>query len=138
MYAVPSRKGATPPVLFPDMQAQAARAHLQLEGALRRALERGQLLLHYQPQRRLSDDRIVGVEALIRLGAPLNGAWCLRLSSFPRRKTGLIVPVGEYCARPRRKRRAGGRRPACAGTMSVNISAVQFRHRICPAWSARC
>ena len=112
----------------PDMQAQAART-LQLEGALRRALERGQLLLHYQPQRRLSDDRIVGVEALIRWEHPewgmVSPAEFIPLAE----KTGLIVPVGEWVLRTAVAQVARWRDAGLpALTMSVNISAVQFRH----------
>jgi diguanylate cyclase (GGDEF)-like protein/PAS domain S-box-containing protein len=112
----------------PDMQAQAART-LQLEGALRRALERGQLLLHYQPQRRLSDDRIVGVEALIRWEHPewgmVSPAEFIPLAE----KTGLIVPVGEWVLRTAVAQVARWRDAGLpALTMSVNISALQFRH----------
>lgn len=112
----------------PDMQAQAQRT-LQLEGALRRALERGQLLLHYQPQRSLGDDRIVGVEALIRWQHPewgmVSPAEFIPLAE----KTGLIVPIGEWVLRTAVAQLARWRQAGLpALTMAVNISAVQFRH----------
>jgi diguanylate cyclase (GGDEF)-like protein/PAS domain S-box-containing protein len=112
----------------PDMQAQAART-LQLEGALRRALERGQLLLHYQPQRSLRGERIVGVEALIRWQHPEWGmvppAEFIPLAE----KTGLIVPIGEWVLRTAVAQLARWRQAGLpALTMAVNISAVQFRH----------
>jgi len=48
-----------------EIQARSTRM-LLLENALRRALERGELELHYQPQRSLADRTIVGAEALLR------------------------------------------------------------------------
>ncbi|MBP0685673.1 EAL domain-containing protein, partial [Mycobacterium tuberculosis] len=49
----------------PQMQAQSRRA-LQVENALRRALDRNQLSLHYQPQVTLRTGRVHSVEALLR------------------------------------------------------------------------
>lgn len=57
----------------PQMQAQSLRA-LQLENALRRALERNQLYLHYQPQITLSTGRVRSVEALLRWEHPELGS----------------------------------------------------------------
>ncbi|HEV7862361.1 MAG TPA: EAL domain-containing protein, partial [Acidimicrobiia bacterium] len=69
---------------------------LDTEVALRRALERGELRLCYQPEVSFEDGRIVGVEALLRwehpeLGLQLPGQF-LDLAE----ETGLIVPMGEW------------------------------------------
>ena len=53
----------------PEMQAQSVRA-LQLENALRRALEREQFHLHYQPQMNLATGTVRSVEALLRWPPP--------------------------------------------------------------------
>jgi diguanylate cyclase (GGDEF)-like protein len=53
----------------PDMNAQAAES-LALESRLRRAIERQEFVLHYQPKVNLDDGRICGVEALIRWQDP--------------------------------------------------------------------
>jgi diguanylate cyclase (GGDEF)-like protein/PAS domain S-box-containing protein len=114
-----------------EMQAQSARA-LQLENALRRAQERRQLSLHYQPQFALDaagEPRIVGAEALLRWQHPELG-WVSPAEFIPIAETsGLILPIGEWVLREalsqlRRWDEAG--LPAL--TMAVNLSAVQFRH----------
>ncbi|WP_343625060.1 putative bifunctional diguanylate cyclase/phosphodiesterase [Roseateles puraquae] len=114
-----------------EMQAQSARA-LQLENALRRALERQQLSLHYQPQFALGEDDarcIIGAEALLRWHHPDLG-WVSPAEFIPvAEASGLILPIGEWVLREAltqlRRWDAAGLPPL---TMAVNLSAVQFRH----------
>lgn len=123
-----------------EMQAQSARV-LLLENALRRALHRQQLSLHYQPLFALearpgaspdgSDggSRIVGAEALLRWHHPELG-WVSPAEFIPIAETsGLILPIGEWVLREALSQL---RRWDDAGlpelTMAVNLSAVQFRH----------
>ena len=114
-----------------EMQAQSARA-LLLENALRRALERGQLSLHYQPQLMLGEDdesTIVGAEALLRWHHPELG-WVSPAEFIPIAETsGLILPIGEWVLREALGQLS---RWDAAGLpelrMAVNLSAVQFRH----------
>ncbi len=118
-----------------EMQAQSART-LQLENALRRALERRQLSLHYQPQFALDADgstRIVGAEALLRWQHPEFG-WISPAEFIPlAESSGLILHLGEWVLREalsqlRRWDDAG--LPAL--TMAVNLSAVQLRNNELP------
>ncbi len=118
-----------------EMQAQSART-LQLENALRRALERRQLSLHYQPQFALDADggtRITGAEALLRWQHPELG-WISPTEFIPLAETsGLILPIGEWVLREalsqlRRWDDAG--LPALK--MAVNLSAVQLRNDALP------
>jgi len=114
-----------------EMQAQSARA-LLLENALRRAQERNQLSLHYQPQFALEDDgrsRVLGAEALLRWLHPELG-WVSPAEFIPiAETTGLILPIGEWVLREalsQLRRWDGAGLPEL--TMAVNLSAVQFRH----------
>ncbi len=112
----------------PEMQVHSARS-LQLESALRRALERDQLQLHYQPQLSLLSGQIVGVEALLRWHHPELG-WVSPAEFIPIAETsGQIQKVGEWVLRTAtRQARQYLDQGLPAMTMSVNLSAVQFRH----------
>jgi diguanylate cyclase (GGDEF)-like protein/PAS domain S-box-containing protein len=110
-----------------DMNARALE-RLSLERSLRRALERDELRLHYQPQYDLASGRMIGVEALIRWEHPEEGLISpARFMPFAE-ETGLILPIGAWvleraCWQNRQWQDAG--LPALR--MSVNISALQFR-----------
>lgn len=111
-----------------EMQVHSARS-LQLENALRRALERDQLRLHYQPQLSLARGQIIGVEALLRWHHPELGA-VSPAEFIPIAETsGQIQKVGEWVLRTAvaqaRQWMDQGLPPMM---MSVNLSAVQFRH----------
>ena len=115
-----------------DIQVHSARVPL-LENALRRALERGQLQLHYQPQRSLQSDRIVGAEALLRWKHPDLG-WVPPAEFIPiAERSGLIGPIGEWVLRKAVSQMtdwiSAGMEPL---VMAVNLSAVQFRQRELP------
>jgi len=111
----------------PEMHAQAVR-RLQLETALRGALERREFVLHYQPVLRVAEGQVAGFEALIRWRHPDHGL--LPPGEFVPilEQSGLIVEVGEWvlstaCGQIRRWCDMG--MPA---RVAVNLSAVQF-HR---------
>ncbi|WP_346728380.1 putative bifunctional diguanylate cyclase/phosphodiesterase [Rubrivivax gelatinosus] len=131
-----------------QLQAQMARA-LHVENGLRRALERDEMLLHYQPQCALADGRIVGAEALLRWRHPELG-WIPPSEFVPMAETsGQIAGIGRWVldtALGQLRRWIDAGLPPLR--MSVNLSAVQLRqpdlpeqvaellqrHRIEPAW----
>ena len=116
-----------------EMQAKSDRA-LILENALRRALERGQLSLHYQPQLTLATGHIMGAEALLRWNHPELGAVSPAEFIPVAESTGLILSIGEWVLRSAVQQLATwiaqGLPPI---TLAVNLSSVQFRHADLPA-----
>jgi diguanylate cyclase (GGDEF)-like protein len=100
---------------------------LTLESALRRALERDQFALHYQPKVDMATGQITGVEALLRWTHPELGVLPPAQFIPLAEETGLIVPIGrwvlkEACAQNMAWQR-GGLRPV---SMAVNLSPRQF------------
>ena len=100
---------------------------LTLESALRRALEREQFSLHYQPKIDMTSGQITGVEALLRWAHPELGLVSPAQFIPLAEETGLIVPIGrwvlkEACAQNMAWQRRG-LRPV---TMAVNLSPRQF------------
>jgi diguanylate cyclase (GGDEF)-like protein len=101
---------------------------LALENALRRAIERNELLLHYQRRVDLRSGAIIGAEALVRWMHPewglVHPARFIPLAE----ETGLIVPIGEFVLREAcRQARAWIDEGLKPGVVSVNLSARQFR-----------
>jgi len=117
--------------LFEAGMHVAAVARMGLEGELRRALERGEFQLAYQPAVDLATGEITGCEALVRWQHPERGL-VLPGQFIPlAEETGLVVPLGwwvldEAC------RQAQAWRAASAGlgglVVSVNLSARQLQH----------
>ena len=101
---------------------------LELEGKLRRALERNQFQLHYQPRIDLPTGRILGAEALIRWYLPgedpiLPGRF-IPLAE----ETGLIIPIGKWVLRTACAQNKAWQDMGLPPSMvSVNVSARQFR-----------
>ena len=107
---------------------QRSRSRAQLGSELRRALERDEFFLVYQPKVRLADGGQSGAEALLRWRHPERGVVSPAEFVPVLEETGLIVPVGEWVLRRAcedlKSWRAAGLEP---GPVSVNLSARQFR-----------
>jgi diguanylate cyclase (GGDEF)-like protein/PAS domain S-box-containing protein len=95
MYYSKQNGGNTFAFYSPEMNA-AAVERLMLKSKLRRALERDELVIHYQPKVDLSDGRVIGAEALLRWRLPGHGdispAQFIPLAE----ETGLILEIGEW------------------------------------------
>jgi diguanylate cyclase (GGDEF)-like protein/PAS domain S-box-containing protein len=113
---------------FSDELSAEVAARLQLENQLRRALERNEFVLHYQPKACLNTGEVTGVEALIRWHAP--GKGMVPPDRFIRvlEDSGLILPVGAWAIRTACAEVAAWDRAGLPPlTLAVNLSARQFR-----------
>jgi diguanylate cyclase (GGDEF)-like protein len=109
-----------------DMNARAF-AVLSLETSLRRAVEKQEFLLHYQPQLN-SAGQVVGVEALVRWQHPEMGLVFPGQFIAIAEERGLIVAIGEWVLREAcRQNRAWHDAGLMAVPVGVNVSALQFR-----------
>jgi len=114
--------------LFAPEMGDELRHRRALERELRRAAERGQLDLHYQPIVEVADGRLVGAEALLRWRHPELGPIPPSLFVPLAEETGLILPLGRW-ALERACRDAAGWTGELGGlAVSVNLSPVQFAH----------
>ena len=114
--------------MFEPAMSAATMERVELENDLRRALERDELRLHYQPLVDLASDRIVGLEALVRWQHPTRGL-VQPLSFIPlAEETGLIIPLGRWVLETacRQARKWMDALPDSRLVMSVNLSARQF------------
>ncbi len=109
-----------------EMNAQSSE-RMSMEAGLRHAVERGELVLHYQPLVEAASGRIVGAEALLRWHRPDRGLIPPAAFVPLLEETKLIIPVGEWilrtaCEHNRQWRRATG----SDLVVCVNFSAVQL------------
>ncbi len=114
--------------LFDEVMRARAVSRLRVENDLRRALDRGELLLHYQPIVSLPEREIVGAEALLRWSHPEGGLIPTREFIEVAEENGMIEPIGRWvlehaCAQAARWNR--GRTDGSPVSVSVNLSPVQ-------------
>lgn len=125
--ALSAARGVPKPAIrgFQPAMDEALRARRAIEADLQQAIGAEALVLHYQPQRRLRDRRLVGFEALLRWPHPLRGL-VPPIEFIPlAEQNGMIVPLGAWVIRA-----------ACAEAarwpgeqrVAVNLSPAQFRH----------
>jgi diguanylate cyclase (GGDEF)-like protein/PAS domain S-box-containing protein len=128
MYRAKSSGKARHEVFDREMHAHAMNL-LHIETDLRRAVERGEMRLHYQPIVSLADESIIGFEALVRWQHSERGL-VSPMDFIPvAEETGLIVPIGRWVLREAcRQMSEWKRRDASAMLlfMSVNLSGKQF------------
>lgn len=102
--------------------------HLSLEADLRHAIERKELVLHYQPQVSVASGMIIGVEALVRWQHPQRGLLSPAAFIGIAEDSGMIIDIGNWVLREAcRQQRAWSLCHIPPLRMAVNISAVQFR-----------
>jgi diguanylate cyclase (GGDEF)-like protein len=113
---------------FSPTQNDAAFRRLSLESSLRKAIERNELVVHYQPQVLAREGRLIGVEALVRWNHPDMGLVYPDQFVPLAEETGLIQEIDEWVLRTACAQSA---KWAAAGlpkiNMAVNLSAHEFR-----------
>ncbi|MGA2562844.1 MAG: EAL domain-containing protein [Steroidobacteraceae bacterium] len=110
-----------------EMNAHAG-DRLSLEQSLRYAIERKELVLHYQPKFSLVTGAIIGAEALIRWRHPERGLVPPKQFISMAEDCGLIVPIGRWVLREAcRQARAWQLAGMPSLCISINVSAVELR-----------
>ncbi len=135
-HAKKSGRGACQ--LFMESISTRAAQHLSLEADLRKALDRNEFTLHYQPRLMTQDLRVDTVEALLRWRHPQRGMVAPDEFIPLAEQSGLIVEIGDWvlqeaCAQARRWRERSGP----DWNIAVNVSGVQFRDGTLAARVAR-
>jgi diguanylate cyclase (GGDEF)-like protein/PAS domain S-box-containing protein len=117
-------------LFYTQRMTETVASKLALENQLRQALDKGEFVLHYQPQVSVANGKLTGAEALIRWNDPRTGL-VPPVQFIPvLEETGLISEVGRWALRKAiedhlRWRNAG----LPAMRIAVNVSPLQLRHR---------
>ncbi len=127
MYRAKARGRAGFEFFHPQM-AEAARAELAMESRLLQAVRNGEFVLHYQPQLRVADGALMGVEALLRWAHPEQGLIgpddFLPLAEARR----LTLPMGQWVLRTALAQAVHWQAAGLLGVpLAVNLSPLQFR-----------
>jgi diguanylate cyclase (GGDEF)-like protein len=110
-----------------EMNAQALE-RLKLETNLRRALERGEFSLRYQPKLTVDSRKIVGMEALIRWSSPELGSVSPAIFIPIAEATDVIFPIGEWVLRTACQQTRVWHRMGFNVDVAVNLSGRQFEN----------
>lgn len=99
---------------------------LKIQNDLKNALQNDELVLHFQPQINLSDNKIIGAEALIRWQHPELGT-IMPMEFIPIAESrGLIVPIGQWVIEEACRQASIWQQSGMDIVIAINISAMQF------------
>ena len=129
MYQAKDRGRANVQYYTADLHLQNTRK-LSLEQDMRKGLERGDFVLHFQPIVAVRGGMVTGFEALVRWQHPTQGLLLPNEFIPAAEESGLIGPLGDWVLTEAVSRQAEWlRRGYRCGRMTVNISARQFQQR---------
>ena len=123
LYRAKAETRGTAMFFEPEMSVR-LRERYALQEDLRSAIERDELLVYYQPQKRISGEA-VGFEALLRWLCPKRGMVAPATFIPIAEESSLIISLGEWVLREACREAASWAQPL---TIAVNISPIQFRH----------
>jgi diguanylate cyclase (GGDEF)-like protein len=127
MYQAKGGSGAAVAVYTAAMSTR-LRDWLDLEARLRRAVYDGQLQLHFQPKFQLRDNRIAGVEALLRWCDAEHGDIAPTRFIEIAEDSGLIIDIGCWVANAACRRLREWLDRGCAVPIAINVSAKELLH----------
>lgn len=128
MY-VAKEPGKSSVQLYAAEMTVSANERFSIEGDLRKGLDRGEFVVHYQPLVADETDQIVGVEALVRWHHPVLGLVAPANFIPVAEESGLIVPLGEWVLRTACKQIQQWRTQGFELSVAVNLSAGQFHQK---------
>ncbi len=121
------RRGGRRAEYFTADFGDVGRERIGLEAGLHKAVENGELVLHYQPQARADDLRIVGLEALVRWQHPELGLLGPDRFIAIAEETGLIIEIGAWVLRSAVEQLLAWEQEGFGGLrMGINLSVRQF------------
>ncbi len=114
--------------LFDEDSRRRARDRIEFEAAIRQAVERCELRVHYQPSLRLHDlSEVVGVEALVRWQHPRRGLIAAQEFMPLANDVGLVIPIGRFVLEHALAQLVRWRARKPDVTLSLNISSAHLR-----------
>ena len=126
MYVAKNKGGSRFHLFDAEMQEAVVR-RLQMENDLRKAMERGEFELHYQPQLDLVSKQVVVLEALIRWNHPERGRIPADRFISVAEESRLIIPIGRWVLEEACRQSVAWQAEGCPPIrVAVNASAVQF------------
>ena len=128
LYSAKAEGGDEAVAYHPDMSQRLKRKR-RLERDLKQALESDDLALHIQPQVDISDNRLIGGEALLRWHHPEFGPIGPDIFVTIAEETGLILPLGRWALERACKAAKQWSLDGHGGLVAVNVSPAQFTHQ---------
>ncbi len=125
MYAA-KQAGKDCAAMFEPRMRESASAELEAVSGMRRALERGEFRLHYQPIIDVLAGTRIGCEALLRWQHPTEGLLGPAEFIGYAEASGLVIPLGEWVLRSACFQSAGWRAAGLPAHVSVNVSGLQI------------
>ncbi len=119
---------SAPAIVYSDEMCRKSRLALRLDSDLKRAVRDEQLILYYQPKIRLSDNKLAGVEALLRWFHPelgqISPAQFIPLAE----ESGLILELGDWIVRAAFRQMLQWHNAGFDTSVAVNFAGTQFTH----------